>query len=212
MYGCVSRYTGALEQTVGSVITVSGARPCLEALSPAVWSWFNTLAAHPAFAAGATTAKASGATACQLCAADGQALVLDQQSKAPPKVGGTRIYCPPRHGHAFNTLDSLVTWNLMTRRVISAGHYHKNPTSEKFCITTAINYANGNPHMGHAYESISTDVIARYHRAYGRQVRLRRYRSPRHRMSFHSTDESSECVSMTWRASAGQILLVLATS
>jgi tRNA synthetases class I (M) len=40
----------------------------------------------------------------------------------------------------------------------------------RFCITTAINYANGLPHMGHAYEAISADVLARYHRAFGRQV------------------------------------------
>ena len=39
-------------------------------------------------------------------------------------------------------------------------------------MTTAINYANGAPHMGHAYEAITADVIARYHRAYGREVRL----------------------------------------
>jgi len=45
-----------------------------------------------------------------------------------------------------------------------------DPTGESFCITTAINYANGLPHMGHAYEAISADVIARYHRAYGRKV------------------------------------------
>ena len=37
-------------------------------------------------------------------------------------------------------------------------------------MTTAINYANGAPHMGHAYEAVSADVIARYHRAYGRDV------------------------------------------
>lgn len=41
---------------------------------------------------------------------------------------------------------------------------------EKFYITTAINYTNGDPHMGHAYEAISADVIARYHRLYGRDV------------------------------------------
>ena len=45
-----------------------------------------------------------------------------------------------------------------------------DPTEERFSITTAINYANGAPHMGHAYESVSTDVLARYHRAFGRQV------------------------------------------
>jgi len=41
---------------------------------------------------------------------------------------------------------------------------------EKFYITTAINYTNGPPHIGHAYEAITTDAIARYHRAYGRDV------------------------------------------
>ena len=45
-----------------------------------------------------------------------------------------------------------------------------DPSEERFSVTTAINYANGAPHMGHAYESISTDVLARYHRAYGRKV------------------------------------------
>lgn len=45
-----------------------------------------------------------------------------------------------------------------------------DPSGEKFCITTAINYANGAPHMGHAYEAISADCIARYHRCYGRDV------------------------------------------
>eukprot|EP01043_Picozoa_sp_COSAG02_P034105 COSAG02_NODE_2366_length_9052_cov_1.784541_4_plen_1632_part_00 len=41
---------------------------------------------------------------------------------------------------------------------------------EKFYLTTAINYTNGSPHMGHAYEAITSDVICRYHRAYGRDV------------------------------------------
>ena len=45
-----------------------------------------------------------------------------------------------------------------------------DPSKERFCVTTAINYANGAPHMGHAYEAVSSDVIARYHRAYGRDV------------------------------------------
>lgn len=46
-----------------------------------------------------------------------------------------------------------------------------NPRAgSRFYITTAINYANGPPHMGHAYEAVTADVIARYHRAYGREV------------------------------------------
>jgi methionyl-tRNA synthetase len=34
----------------------------------------------------------------------------------------------------------------------------------KYFITTAIDYTNGEPHIGHAYEKILADVIARYHR------------------------------------------------
>src|SRR6476620_5702437 len=33
-----------------------------------------------------------------------------------------------------------------------------------FYITTAIPYANGAPHIGHAYERIATDAIARFKR------------------------------------------------
>lgn len=44
--------------------------------------------------------------------------------------------------------------------------------SEPFYITTAIAYPNGRPHIGHAYEAIAADVIARFQRAQGRDVRL----------------------------------------
>lgn len=37
-------------------------------------------------------------------------------------------------------------------------------TKKPYYITTAINYANGPAHMGHAYEGVTADVIARYHR------------------------------------------------
>ena len=42
--------------------------------------------------------------------------------------------------------------------------------SEPFYITTAIAYPNGRPHIGHAYEVIATDAIARYQRLRGRDV------------------------------------------
>ncbi|HEY7610508.1 MAG TPA: methionine--tRNA ligase [Alphaproteobacteria bacterium] len=41
---------------------------------------------------------------------------------------------------------------------------------KKFYITTAISYVNGPPHLGHAYEAISTDVIARFKRLDGFDV------------------------------------------
>ena len=41
---------------------------------------------------------------------------------------------------------------------------------ENFFISTAISYTNGPPHMGHAYEVIAADVIARFKRLEGKNV------------------------------------------
>src|SRR5216683_2053913 len=40
----------------------------------------------------------------------------------------------------------------------------------KFYLTTAIDYSNGEPHLGHALEKIGADCIARYHRLRGDAV------------------------------------------
>ena len=42
--------------------------------------------------------------------------------------------------------------------------------TERFYITTAIAYPNGEPHMGHAYEAITTDFIARWARLTGKDT------------------------------------------
>jgi methionyl-tRNA synthetase len=41
---------------------------------------------------------------------------------------------------------------------------------ETFYITTAISYPNGRPHIGHAYELIATDALARFQRLDGKDV------------------------------------------
>ena len=41
---------------------------------------------------------------------------------------------------------------------------------KKFYLTTAIDYANGSPHLGHAYEKILADVIVRHRRLLGKQA------------------------------------------
>ena len=43
---------------------------------------------------------------------------------------------------------------------------------DPYYITTAISYPNGEPHIGHAYEAIAADTIARFQRAQGRDVRF----------------------------------------
>ncbi len=42
--------------------------------------------------------------------------------------------------------------------------------AEKFYITTAIDYTNDRPHLGHALEKIQADTLARYHRLRGEDV------------------------------------------
>jgi len=58
-----------------------------------------------------------------------------------------------------------------------------------FFITTAIDYVNGSPHIGHAYEKILTDVIARFHRLTGDSVHF-----------LTGTDEHGQKVQQTARA------------
>jgi methionyl-tRNA synthetase len=53
------------------------------------------------------------------------------------------------------------------RRVLNG-----STTMSAFYITTAIEYANGEPHLGHAYEKIGADAIARYRRLRGDDVHL----------------------------------------
>lgn len=57
-----------------------------------------------------------------------------------------------------------------------------------FYITTAIDYVNGSPHIGHAYEKVLTDVIARFRRLRGDQVHF-----------LTGTDEHGQKVQMSAR-------------
>lgn len=67
---------------------------------------------------------------------------------------------------------SFDRWSLQDPSSIKYGHFGgKSRTSgsfdksnDSFYITTAINYTNGPGHMGHAYEGITADTIARYQR------------------------------------------------
>ncbi len=53
---------------------------------------------------------------------------------------------------------------------ISPGARTRTP-GDPYYITTAIAYPNGDPHIGHAYEYIATDAIARFKRLDGFDVR-----------------------------------------
>ena len=47
---------------------------------------------------------------------------------------------------------------------------HRRRRKNSFYITTAIAYPNGVPHIGHAYEAIATDALARFQRLDGKDV------------------------------------------
>jgi methionyl-tRNA synthetase len=42
--------------------------------------------------------------------------------------------------------------------------------TKPYYITTAIDYPNGPPHLGHTLEKVTADVIARYHRLQGQET------------------------------------------
>jgi len=57
-----------------------------------------------------------------------------------------------------------------TKPKVTSTHGTWGSTGDVYYITTAINYTNGDPHVGHAYEGITADTIGRYHRNYGRDT------------------------------------------
>lgn len=54
-------------------------------------------------------------------------------------------------------------------QLVSESPHLRVPMSN-FFITTAIDYTNAPPHLGHAYEKVLADVVARYQRLSGREV------------------------------------------
>jgi leucyl-tRNA synthetase len=56
------------------------------------------------------------------------------------------------------------------KRSATALGAEKGRDRSPFFISTPIYYVNGQPHLGHAYTSVVSDVIARFQRADGREV------------------------------------------
>src|ERR1700694_575689 len=50
--------------------------------------------------------------------------------------------------------------------------HESDPARQRYYITTAIDYPNAAPHIGHALEKVAADVVARYHRLRGHDTRF----------------------------------------
>src|SRR5882724_535814 len=68
---------------------------------------------------------------------------------------------------SMDALETLSRWNLLPRHERFATVVRM---SKRFYLTTAIDYVNGEPHLGHAYEKIIADVIVRARRSLGQQT------------------------------------------
>jgi methionyl-tRNA synthetase len=82
-------------------------------------------------------------------------------------------------------MNFLLVWillNLMTSKAFFRGNLKPQYSllrrtfstiqndANKFYITTPIYYVNGEPHLGHAYTSVMSDIIGRYHKKFGKDV------------------------------------------
>src|SRR5262249_51427079 len=79
-------------------------------------------------------------------------------------VGGVRRWTP-----AIPPAPPRTAWSRWQRRRCRTSSTARVLVA-RFFITTAIDYANGDPHMGHAFEKIGADCIARYRRLRGDDV------------------------------------------
>jgi methionyl-tRNA synthetase len=66
----------------------------------------------------------------------------------------------------LNSSEPEFVWNL----VFMINARTMRAMDKRFYVTTAIDYINGEPHLGHAYEKIIADVIARARRCLGEEV------------------------------------------
>ena len=76
-------------------------------------------------------------------------------------------YNDDEYGAFANNLPDYDQTTLATTTTTTTNN---NNIQQKYYITTAISYTNGLPHIGHAYEFITADIIARYHRIYNYNV------------------------------------------
>jgi methionyl-tRNA synthetase len=84
-----------------------------------------------------------------------------QEVKAPAPTKAPIAAKPPRAKKAPKTAAEVET---------SPAPTPVQQARNSFYITTAIAYPNGIPHIGHAYEAIATDALARFQRLDGKDV------------------------------------------
>ena len=96
-----------------------------------------------------------------------------KRSPAPSKTsiaGNAPSAGKSAKGSAKEAAKTTVIAGATTQQAPRAAKPSTSVASNSFYITTAIAYPNGVPHIGHAYEAIATDALARFQRLDGKDV------------------------------------------
>ncbi len=111
-----------------------------------------------------TTAKSRGRVAAKKAGKSGK--------KAATTAKSARKKAPKKSNKSAGTTGAKKTPRKSSKKAKSASTLpvSKPNFSNSFYITTAIAYPNGVPHIGHAYEAIATDALARFQRLDGKDV------------------------------------------
>jgi methionyl-tRNA synthetase len=90
--------------------------------------------------------------------------------KAKSKKSNRRLSEPRKTKTAAGKTSAGKSAKPATKPEAVAGRPATSAAGNSFYITTAISYPNGAPHIGHAYEAIATDTLARFQRLDGKDV------------------------------------------
>jgi methionyl-tRNA synthetase len=90
--------------------------------------------------------------------------------KAPRKAKRAKAASPSKPPAAVGKPTRKSTPKARANRAQTKPSSSATSRANLFYITTAIAYPNGQPHIGHAYEAIATDALARFQRLDGNDV------------------------------------------
>ena len=90
--------------------------------------------------------------------------------KAAKRTKSKKRVSAPKQTSAPKTSGKPKTNAATSKAAPAAKPAPASPRGNAFYITTAIAYPNGVPHIGHAYEAIATDALARFQRLDGKDV------------------------------------------
>jgi methionyl-tRNA synthetase len=93
-----------------------------------------------------------------------------QRSSVPAQTGAPQKARKPKTAVAAGAIASAAKATPATTPAPAAKPAPAASRENIFYITTAIAYPNGVPHIGHAYEAIATDALARFQRLDGKDV------------------------------------------